>query len=110
MGASVQAWLWNHITEKWEKAPAVVDTLKRTTVGRVKASAGKLYWISCNPSVAASVWELSDDTDGSTASVLEHYHTDRESHNTNLVPPKYFANGIYLKTITNMTSMTFGYI
>lgn len=103
-------YLWNHITGAWEKAPAVVSTILRTDAGQIKGSAGKLYWISCNPSVAASEWELTDDTDGSTAVVLEHHHADRESHNTNLIPPMYFANGIYLKTITNMTSMTFGYV
>lgn len=78
--------------------------------GQVAAGRHKLYWISCNPSVAASEWGLSDDIDGLSDTPLEHHHPDRESHNTNLLPPMQFQNGIYLKTITNMTSMTFGYI
>jgi len=81
-----------------------------TDAGPVVEAPAKLYWISCNPSVAASVWELTDDLDGLGDTVLDHYHATRDSHNTNLVPPKYFATGIYLKTFTNMTSMTFGYV
>lgn len=103
-------WVWNHITEDWEKVPACVTTKRMIGTGQVIAGAHKLYWISCNPSAGLSVWELTDDTTGLTALVLDHYHTARESHNTNLVPPKQFATGIYLKTFTNMTSMVFGYI
>lgn len=103
-------WLWDDANEVWEKAPASVVTKRMVGVGQVIAGAHKLYWISCNPSVAASVWELSDDTTGLTATVLDHYHATRDGHNTNLIPPKQFAVGIYLKTFTNMTSMTFGYV
>lgn len=103
-------WLWDYVNEEWVKAPACVLTKRVVATGQVIAGSHKLYWISCNPSVAASVWELTDDTDGSTGVVLDHYHTDRESHNTNLVPPKQFTTGIWLKTFTNMTSMTFGYL
>lgn len=88
----------------------VVATKRVTGAGQIVVGAHKLYWISCNPSVAASEWELTDDTDGGSAVILDHHHPDRESHNTNFLPPKQFSNGIWLKTYTNMTSMTFGYI
>lgn len=103
-------WEWNHITEEWEKAPACVTTKRMTEAGLVISGAHKLYWISCNPSLAASEWALTDNLDGAGDPELEHHHPDRESHNTNLVPPKFFATGIYLKTLENMTSMTFGYV
>lgn len=103
-------WLWNPATLEWEKAPAAVLTIRIVAVGQVIAGAHKLYWVSCNPSAGLSVWELTDDTDGLSALRLDHYHTARESHNTNLIPPRQFINGIYLKTFTNMTSMTFGYV
>lgn len=103
-------WLWNHITNTWEKSPACVTTKRLIVAGPVVNAPAKLYWIACNPSVAASEWELTDDLDGLGDIVLDHHHPDRESHNTNLVPPKQFVTGIYLKTMTNMTSMTFGYV
>ena len=88
-----------------------VKTVRLVAAGPVGlAGPHKLYWISCNPSAGNSVWELSDDIDGATAIVLDHYPTDRESHNTNLIPPKQFSKGIYLKTFTAMTSMVFGNI
>lgn len=90
--------------------PTHVRTERLVGAGQVIAGVHKLYWISCNPSVAASVWELTDDLDGLGVTVLDHYHATRDSHNTNLIPPMQFTNGIYLKTFTNMTSMTFGYV
>lgn len=108
--AEATLWLWDDANGVWEEAPASVVTVRLVAVGQVIAGAHKLYWISCNPSVAASVWELTDDLDGLGAIVLDHYHADREGHNTNLIPPKQFATGIYLKTFTNMTSITFGYL
>lgn len=101
---------WDNTLKKWVRAPAVVPGKRMTATGQVIAGAHKLYWISCNPSAGNSVWELTDDTDGSTEIVLDHYHTTRESHNTNLIPPKQFSTGIYLKTFTAMTSMVFGYV
>jgi len=93
--------------------PTFVYTILRTAgdgAGQVIAGVHNLYWISCNPSLAASEWALSDDTDGLSDTLIEHHHPDRESHNTNLMPPMQFTKGIYLKTMTNMTSMTFGYV
>ncbi len=93
--------------------PTFVYTIRRTAaqgVGLIIAGVHNLYWLSCNPSVAASEWELTDDEDGLSAVVLDHHHPDRESHNTNFIPPRQFTKGIYLVTMTNMTSMTFGYV
>lgn len=89
---------------------AVVTTKRMVAVGQVVTGGHLLCWLSCNPSAGLSVWELTDNTDGALPLVLDHYHTDRESHNTNLIPPMPFARGIYLKTFTNMTSVIFGYI
>ena len=90
--------------------PVAVLTQRMVAIGLVVAGAHKLHWISCNPSAGLSVWELSDNALAAGAVVLDHYHTARESHNTNLTPPMQFENGIWLNTFTNMTSMTFGYV
>lgn len=103
-------WLWDDALEAWVKAPANVRTVRLVGAGQVIAGRHKLHWISCNPSLAASEWELTDATAAADPTiVLDHHHPDRESHNTNLVPPMQFEKGIYLETYTNMTSMTFGY-
>ena len=110
MPEQVGTWEWNHITEEWEKVPACVATKRVVAAGQVIAGAHKLYWISCNPSAGLAEWGLTDAIAGGGDILIDHYHTDRDSHNTNLVPPKYFATGIWLEVFTNMTSMTFGYI
>lgn len=107
--SGILTWEWNHITEEWVKAPACVSTIRKVASGEVIGGAHYLHWVSCNPSVAASEWELTDATAGGGDVVLDHHHPERESHNTNYVPPKYFATGIWLETFTNMTSMAFGY-
>jgi len=109
MGSNL-LWLWNPNTGEWEKSPGAVITKHMDALGQVIAGSHKLYWISCNPSAGNSVWELTDDVNGLSALVLDHFHTEKDSHNTNLLPPMQFVNGIYLKTFTAMTSMTFGYI
>lgn len=110
VGIRVNNYVWNHITGLWEEAPAVVTTRIMRAAGQVAAGAHKLYWISCNPSAGNSEWKLTDATAGGAFVVLEHFHTTRESHNTNLIPPMNFTTGIYLETFVAMTSMTFGYI
>ncbi len=90
--------------------PSEVTTARLVAVGQVVAGAHKLYWISMNPSAGASVFELTDDITGLTAVVLDHYHAGRESHVFNAQPPMPFTTGIYLKTLTNMTSIIFGYV
>lgn len=110
MPAQQNIWLWNHITGEWEEAPAVVTPKRMTGTGQVIAGAHKLYWIACNPSAGSSVFELSDDTTGLTATVLDCFSTNREGKGFNLSPPMPFVNGIYLKTFTAMTSIVFGYV
>jgi len=106
----VAIWLWNHITEEWEKAPAVVTTVRLVGAGPFVAGAHKLCWLACNPAAGNSVFELSDDTTGLTATVLDCFSTSREGKGWTFKPPMNFVTGIYLKTFTNMTSVTIGYI
>lgn len=103
-------WEWDPVAEKWVKVPACVRLKRVTGAGQVVSGARSLYWISCNPDAAASEWELTDDLTGETDVVLDHHHPLRSSHNTNFIPPAKFSTGIYLKTYTNMTSITFGYV
>lgn len=108
--ASRLLWLWDDTNKVWEKAPAAVKTVRMDDKGQVIAGAHKLCWISCNPSEGLSAWALTDDTAIGGDIVIDHYHTARESHNTNLVPPMQFSDGIWLETFTKMTSMVFGYL
>ena len=86
-------------------------TVRKTAAGQVGATgARKLYWITMNPSVAASVMELTDDTAALGTVEYDHYHANREAHHVTLDPPMEFSNGIYLETFTNMTSIIFGYL
>lgn len=110
MDNSVTLWLWDYANEVWVKAPASVITKRLVATGQVVAGEHKLYWLKCNPSAGNSVWELTDDTDGLTAVVLDCFHTSKEGHVSQYSPPMQFTTGIYLKTFTNMTSMVFGYI
>jgi len=103
-------WLWDHVAKVWVKAPAAVTTKRVTGAGLVIAGAHKLHWISCNPSAGLAAWGLADDAAAGGDILLDHYHTDRDSHTTNLMPPMSFSTGIYLELYTNMTSMTFGYV
>lgn len=103
-------WLMNHITGIWEEAPAIVTTTLLDAEDEFIAGAHKLYWISCNPSAGNSNWALSDAIIAAQPIVLEHFHTAKESHNTNLIPPMQFNTGIYLEKFVAMTSMTFGYV
>ena len=103
-------WLWDNANGVWEKAPASVASIRLTAAGLMVAGKHKLYWINCTPSGANSLWDLSDDITGLTAIVLSHWDTDRHSDVQILSPPMQFNTGIYLKTFTNMTSVTAGYV
>lgn len=103
-------WLWNHLSNIWERQPGVTTTKYMTAAGQVIAGTHKLCWLACNPSAGNSVFELSDDTDGLSATVLDCFSTSREGKGFSFTPPMPFTTGIYLKTFTNMTSITFGYI
>ena len=84
--------------------------MRRTVAGQVKASAGKLYWITMNPSAANSVIELTDDLDGSTAVKWDMTHGVNAAHHMNIDPPLEFSTGIWCKTLNNFTSVIFGYL
>ena len=109
-GNQVALWLWNSITDEWEKAPAVVTTTRLVAEDTGIAGAHKLYWIKCNPGVANSVWALTDAIAAGGVIIIDSFHAGREGHTVNLSPPMNFLTGIWLETFTNMTSMTFGYV
>lgn len=121
--SQLPVYLWGYNGSTWDRlrtygtgilkvgrAEVGLSTIRRTGTGQVKGSAGKLYWMTMNPSAAASIIELSDDTDGAGAIVWEMVHGVNSAHHMNLDPPMEFANGIYLKTLTNFVSVIFGYL
>ncbi len=114
-------WLWDSDAAAWVKGKAdssgriyVVEDhdglapVRLTATGLVQTGATELHWISITPSAGNSVVELSDDLDGSSAILWEHFDTDRHSDHINIEPPMLFSTGLYLKTFTNMTAVTFG--
>jgi len=103
-------WVFDYASELWLPEPASVFTTLLDAEDEFIAGAHKLYWISCNPSAGNSEWGLSDAVAPGGAILLEHFHTSKESHNTNLIPPMQFTTGIFLEKLVLMTSMTFGYI
>ena len=104
------SWLWNHITEEWEKTPAVVTVDRRVGTGLIAGGAHKLYWATCTPNASNSVWEVTDSAVALGAVLLDCFSTAKESKGFVFNPPCPFTDGIYLETFTNMTSITFGYI
>jgi len=106
----IGTWLWNHLLRLWERSPAVVSTTRMVATGQVAPGAHKLYWVACNPSAGNSDWAITDDTAALGVIIVEHFHTDRESHNTNFIPHIQFHDGIWLERLVAMTSMTFGYV
>ena len=110
MGEGFLCWLWDDTLKVWVPAPAVVVTTLLDAEDEFIAGAHKLYWISCNPSAGNSEWGLSDAVAPGGDILIEHFHTTKESHNTNLIPPMQFNTGIFIEKLVAMTSMTFGYI
>lgn len=102
-------WLWDAEAGAWVKAPADANHKRLTAAGAVASGHKLLHWMILDPSAVNSVVEISDDTDGSTAIVLDIYETTRDTFPFQFDPPMHFTNGIYLKTATNVTSVTFGY-
>lgn len=109
-GEQVAGWLWNHINNTWEKAPAVVTYDRRVGTGLIVGGEHKLYWVACNPAAGNSVWELTDAVAALGPVALDHFHTGREGHILLINPPMNFTVGIYLETFTNMTSVVVGYV
>ena len=103
-------WQWSAAAEKWVKVPHHCTSIRLTDAGLVYDGACDLHWVHGNPSVAESLFEITDDTDGSTAVVLDHFDTTRDGHMLEFCPALHFENGIWLKTFTNMTSVIFGFM
>lgn len=92
------------------RAEIGLSDLRRVGAGQVKAAPGKLYWMTMNPTAANSVIELTDDLNGLGAVKWDMTHGVNSAHHMNFDPPLEFATGIYLKTLTNFTSVIFGYL
>jgi len=114
-------WAWDDTTGEWIKVqvtaegylevqsmPASVVPTRMVAAGLVWGGACYLHWIHCCPSAGNSVWELTNGIIALQPTVLEGFHTSKESHTKACAPPAYFDTGIYLETFTNMTSLTFG--
>ncbi len=110
MGEGLLLWLWNDANNIWEKAPAVVVPKRMVVTGQVVAGAHKLYWMALNPSAGNSAIELTDAIVALAAVAFDHFDVSREGHMLLLSPPMPFSTGIYLETLTNMTSVIFGYV
>jgi len=106
----IEQWRWNHIDRVWNKLPAVVTPKRITAIGQVIAGAHNLCWVSMNPSAANSEIALTDDLDGLGATVFDMFHATRDHMHMVLTPPMPFTTGIYVKTLTNFTSLIFGYV
>jgi len=103
-------WLWNGVTDKWEKAQSASIPVRRVAVGAFIPGAHKLCWVACDPSAGLSLWEITDAIAGGSPVILSCYSTARESKIGAFTPPINFKTGIYLETFTNMTAITIGYI
>ncbi|MBA7607940.1 hypothetical protein ES703_15110 [subsurface metagenome] len=103
-------WLWNHITSIWEKAPAVVRTLRLVAEDTGIAGAHKLYWIACSPDSPGAEWQLTDATAPGGAIVYDHFDPDKHSEQLIFAPPMQFNTGIWIEKFDHMHSLVFGYI
>lgn len=110
MGAGCQNWLWDPVGGEWHKAPFSVLTVRMVAIGQVIAGHHELYWMSLNPSAGNSAFELTDAIAALGAVVLDHFDSNRDGHILPFNPPMHFSTGIYLETLANTTSITFGYV
>jgi len=85
-------------------------TVRYAAIGAVISGARKLFWVACSPDAPGAEWELSDDLDGSTAAVYDHFDNDKHSEHLIFDPPMKFSTGIYIKKFDHMHSLTFCYI
>jgi len=95
-----------------DRTYGVSDTIipkRMTAVGQVAAVPAKLHWMTMSPTAAASLIELIDSLTAAGAVAWDMTHGVNSAHHMNIMPPMPFATGIYLKTLTNMTSIIFGY-
>ena len=95
---------------KVEKAPIGATVAPVAAAGAVAAGARDIYWIACTPDDPNAEWELSDDTDGSTAEVYCHFDSDKHSEHINFDPPMHFSTGIYVKKFDHIKCLHICYI
>lgn len=91
------------------KAAIGATQVRVVATGSVFAVPGRIHWIACTPSAPNAEWILTDDTDGLSATVYEHFDTDKESEHIDFFPPLEFKVGCYVKTFDNMTSLVICY-
>lgn len=97
-------------TATYKRASELCSTKRLTAVGAIKASAGKLYWITVRPST--SDWSVSIDnsTDGSGTTVWDAGATSNSApFHAVFDPPIPCDTGIYLEAVDHITSITAGY-
>ncbi|GAI64200.1 unnamed protein product [marine sediment metagenome] len=103
-------WEWNHITEKWEKAPAVVEPVRVIALGQAVLGACKLYWIACSPDAPGAEWEITDATETLQPIVYDHFDNDKHSDQLPISPPIPFTEGIWVEKFDHIHSLTFGIV
>lgn len=86
-----------------------VIQVRKTVAGLVVAGHYHIQWLTLNPSAANNLIEFTDDEDGTTDIVWDFFRAAREAQHINFRPTFHFGNGIYLKTLENITSIIIGY-
>jgi len=115
-------WLWDSSNSKWVKGKGASDgrlyviedhdglvPVRATTTGQVDTGALSLHWITIDPSGVNWVLALTDNTDGSGDDYWEFDDASKVSHHVEFIPPMKFVNGIYIKTVTAIAEVFFGY-
>lgn len=95
---------------KQARAEAGLSTNRIAAAGAIKVSAGSLYWLTIRPSAANWVVSLDDSTDGSAATKWDIGAAAADGIHIVFDPPMEFAAGIYAEALTNITSITAGYL
>ena len=108
--SSILLWAYNHITEDWERVPAVVRTVRVVALGQAVLGACKLYWIACSPDAPGAEFELTDDTATPGIVVYDHFDNDKHSEQLPLSPPMQFTKGIWVEKLDHIHSLVFGYV
>jgi len=85
-------------------------TLVRVTAtGSVAAGARLLHQMCVNPSAASAVLEITDATIAAQPLAWDMFFTARETHHYVFDPPIPFTTGIYIETLTGITSVMLCY-
>jgi len=95
---------------KVEKAAISATLVRKTVVGSVVAGAHVLHQICINPSAANAVVEFTDAIIAAQPIVWDMFFASRETHHFIFDPPIPFTDGIYLETLTGITSIMLCYV